>query len=306
MGTHYNKTDNSRRNETAARRSAQAGGVRKQKKSKKFMSGKRGFFVSLIAIIAVVVILLLSPIFSISEIKIDSVSLYEQENIAAAFQEYQGKNGFLSLFKNVSFSNLDDIFKLCYGNKEKSMLFDFPLLKNVTVKYKLPNTLLIEIEERTPIMIVESYGMYLHLDSEGYLLGAYAQSDNTEMPIIKGVGITEYKIGTSVAGGKNRTIDEAIKICTIMKQLSMLSYIDIIDVSDYNNVWMYCAPSLSIKFGSAEDIGRKLSYLKGIIDNGHDGNSNGTLDLSTGGNPIFKGNDSVPEDTPQSSPTPGQ
>ena len=82
-----------------------------------------------------------------------------------------------------------------------------------------------------------------------------------------------------------------------MKQLSMLSYIDIIDVSDYNNIWMYCAPSLSIKFGGADDIGRKLSYIKGIIDSGHDGNSNGTLDMSTGGNPIFRGNDSAPKDS---------
>lgn len=165
------------------------------------------------------------------------------------------------------------------------MLFDYPLIKNIAVEYDLPHTITVEIEERTPIMVTESNGMYLYIDSEGYLLGAYTRADKPDMPVMKGLAISDYKIGISVAGGKDRTVDEAIKICSIMKQLSMLSYIDIIDVSDYNNIWMYCAPSLSIKFGGADDIGRKLSYIKGIIDSGHDGNSNGTLDHVHRGKP---------------------
>ena len=41
------------------------------------------------------------------------------------------------------------------------------------------------------------------------------------------------------------------------------------------------------------DIGRKFSYINGIIDSGHGGDSNGTLDMSSGGNPIFKSNDTT-------------
>lgn len=285
MGMQTQKTDARRRSGPARKGSTQ------KKKSKKRRSGPKKVFLAILICILVAVIILLTPIFSISHININPISVYQQETIASTFDGIRGKNGFLSLFKSVSFSNLDDIFRLRFGNLEKSMLFDYPLIKSVTIKYDLPRTLDVEIEERTPIMIIKSNGMFLEVDSEGYLLGSCTLEEQTDMPVIEGVEIADYKIGASITGGKSRTLDNAIKICSIMKQLSMLSYIDIIDISDYNNIWMYCAPSLSIKFGDAEDIGRKLSYIKGIIDSGHDGDSNGTLDMSTGGNPIFRNNE---------------
>lgn len=293
MSAQYRKTEGGKRRPSPQSSGAPRRQDKKGRPTKRNISRKRGILLALFAVLAITVILLLSPIFSISKIHVSAVSLYSGEEIASAFQTLNGKNGLVSLLRNTSFSNLDDLFRLRFGRKEKSMLFDYPLIKNIVIKYDLPDTITVAIEERTPIMVTESNGMYLYLDSEGYLLGAYTQADKPDMPVIKGIEIAEYKIGTSIAGGKDRTVDDAIKICNIMKQLSMLSYIDIIDVSDYNNIWMYCAPSLSIKFGSADDIGRKLSYIKGIIDSGHDGASNGTLDMSTGGNPIFRGNDST-------------
>ena len=101
----------------------------------------------------------------------------------------------------------------------------------------------------------------------------------------------------------DKKIDAAIKLSLAISELSMNDYIDIIDVSDYNNICMHCSPSLTIKFGGADDVGRKLSYIKGVIDSGYNGESNGVLDVSAGGNPIFKENDLLDE-TPTPAPTP--
>lgn len=257
----------------------------------KGLSSKKKAALFVLVLVIVFILVLLSPIFSITDINVSAVSLYSGDEIAASLSDFSGRNGFISLLRSTSFSDIDDIFRLRFGSREKSMLFDYPLIKNVTVKYDPPHTLNVQIEERVPIFVTESDGIYLHVDSEGYLLGAYTQADKPAMPIIEGIEITDYKIGTSISGGKDKTVDEAIKICSLMKQLSMLSYIDIIDISDYNNIWMYCAPSLSIKFGNTDDMGRKLAYIKGIIDSGYDGMSDGTLDMSSGGNPVFKSND---------------
>lgn len=259
---------------------------------------KKTVFLLIAGLLVFSVIILLSPIFGITEVKISEVKLYSSEEIYGAFEEYKGSNGFVSLLKNTTFSQIDNIFKKRYTEKEKSMLFDYPLIKKIEVKYSMPGELVVEIEERTPVMMTEKDGMYLYLDSEGYLLGAYTQADKPDMPLVKGIDINDYKIGTSIADGKNTSIDTSIKICSVMKQLSMLSYIDIIDVSDYNNIRMHCSPSLTVKFGGSEDVGRKLSYIKGIVDSGYDGASNGVLDVSAGGNPIFKEN-AEPEKTPE-------
>ena len=40
----------------------------------------------------------------------------------------------ISLLKNTTFSQIDNIFKKRYTEKEKSMLFDYPLIKKIEVK----------------------------------------------------------------------------------------------------------------------------------------------------------------------------
>ena len=247
MGTQYRAAEKSGDRASARRLSrnredGQSQNVYQRREKKKFSVRKRILLI-VFAAVAITVILLLSPIFSISEIRISAVSLYSSEELLSSFDGLKGKNGFLSLLQSTSFSDLDDLFRLRLGSKEESLLFDYPLIKNIVVRYDLPDTIVVEIEERTPVMVTESDGMYLHIDSEGYLLGTYTQADLLDMPVIRGIRISDYKIGTSVAGGKDRATDDAIKICSTMKQLSMLSYIDIIDVSDYNEIWMYCAPS---------------------------------------------------------------
>lgn len=272
------------------------------KKVSKLVS-KRNVLLLVLGLLIFTVVILLSPLFGITEIKISEVTLYSPEEIYSAFEEYKGDNGYISLLKNTTFAQIDNMFRLRFTEKEMSMLFDYPLIKDIKVEYDVPGKLVVSIEERTPVLVTEKDGMYLYVDSEGYLLGAYTQADKPDMPVVKGIVINDYKVGAKIADGKNVSIDAAIKICGMMKQLSMLSHIDIIDVSDYNNICMHCSPSLTIKFGGADDVGRKLSYIKGVIDSGYNGESNGVLDVSAGGNPIFKENDLLDE-TPTPAPTP--
>lgn len=278
MGTQINKND------------------KKDNQTNKPIVSKKMILLIALGLLVFAVLIFLSPLFGITEVQISEVELYSSEEIYGAFESYEGSNGFIALFKNTTLAQIDNVFKLRYTEKEKSMLFDYPLIKDIKVEYDMPGKLIVQIEERTPVMMTEKDGMYLYIDSEGYLLGTYTEADKPDMPLIKGVDIKDYKIGASIADGKNVYVDNAIKICSMMKQLSMLSYIDIIDVSDYNNISMHCSPSLTVKFGGADDVGRKLSYIKGIVDSGYDGKANGVLDVSAGGNPIFKEN--VSQSTP--------
>lgn len=275
---------------------------KKDNKTNKPIVSKKMILLIALGLLVFALLIFLSPLFGITEIQISEVKLYSSEDIYSSFESFEGSNGFVSLFKNTTLAQIDNVFRLRYTEKEKSMLFDYPLIKNIKVEYDIPGKLIVQIEERTPVMMTEKEGMYLYIDSEGYLLGAYTEADKPDMPVIKGIEINDYKIGSSIATGKNVSVDNAIGICSMMKQLSMLSYIDIIDVSDYNDIRMHCSPSLTVKFGKADDVGRKLSYIKGIVDSGYDGKANGVLDVSAGGNPIFKEN-ILPEETLIPEPT---
>ena len=274
----------------------------KDNQTNKPIVSKKMILLIALGLLVFTLLIFLSPLFGITEVQISEVKLYSSDEIYSAFESFEGSNGFISLFKNTTLAQIDNVFRMRYTEKEKSMLFDYPLLKDIKVEYDMPGKLVVHIEERTPVMMTEKDGLYLYIDSEGYLLGTYTEADKPDMPVIKGVEINDYKIGASIADGKNVHIDAAIKICSMIKQLSMLSYIDIIDVSDYNNIRMHCSPSLTVKFGEVNDTGRKLSYIKGVIDSGYDGKANGVLDVSAGGNPIFKEN-VLPEETLSPEPT---
>ena len=97
--------------------------------------------------------------------------------------------------------------------------------------------------------------------------------------------------------GSRETLELAIKICSLMEQAQFLEgYIDIIDLSDPEGIWMYASPSLAVKLGDSSDIAMKLSILKGIFQSGYNGGSNGVIDFTSGKNPIFQKNETNVED----------
>ena len=154
----------------------------KKENNKGFKTNRKIISLSVLGVIIFSLMILLSPIFGITEISVSEVTLYSSDEIYGAFEEFKGSNGFISLFKNTTFAQVDNIFRMRYTEKEKSMLFDYPLIKNITVKYDAPGKLIVDIEERTPVMITEKDDMYLYIDSEGYLLGAYTRADKPDMP----------------------------------------------------------------------------------------------------------------------------
>ena len=138
MGTQYRAAEKSGDRASARRLSrnredGQSQNAHRRREKKKFSVRKRILLI-VFAAVAITVILLLSPIFSISEIRISAVSLYSSEELLSSFDGLKGKNGFLSLLQSTSFSDLDDLFRLRLGSKEESLLFDYPLIKNIVVR----------------------------------------------------------------------------------------------------------------------------------------------------------------------------
>ena len=160
------------------------------------------------------------------------------------------------------------------------------------IEYKMPDKIIVTTKERTPIFLAEFYSVYLYIDSEGYLLRTFtSEEEKPKLPIVQGIHPEGYKVGQPITMSNDLKIDTAIKVCNMLNQLSMPeNLINVIDVSDPEDVWFYCAPSLSVKLGGADNLGVKLSILKEIFNKGYDGNSEGVIDFSKGGYPVFRDN----------------
>ena len=240
--------------------------------------------------VVVFVIVIFSPAFSVKEINIQDSEYYTEEEILEYLSKIKGKNGNVLLINNTKLSQASGIFNKHLTVVEEKMLFDYPLIKNINITYSAPGTIDVILSDRKPVMMVDYYSTFLYVDTQGYVLAVNSEGLDNNLPVVQGIDIDTYKVGTPLTMETNKKIDAAIRLCMSISELSINDYIDIIDISDYNNVRMFCAPSLAIEFGSLENLKVRLSILKSVFDTGKDGYSNGTIDMTGGNTPVFKEN----------------
>lgn len=249
--------------------------------------------VILILFISVVIAFFFSPLFNIKEIEIMPMEYYDEEDVYVHLSGLIGKNAFSEILKNKSLSQSESIFSFQLDDLEDKLVFECPYLRDVSISYRLPNKIVVNTKERIPIFLLKERSVYLYIDSEGYLLSTFTEEDEKpDLPIVQGIELDGYKVGQPITKTEDVRIDTAIKICNLLKQLSIHEgKIDVIDVSDPDDIWFYTHPSLSVKFGDMKDPGMKLSILKEIFKTGYNGDSNGVIDFSSGGYPVFRQND---------------
>ena len=236
---------------------------------------------------------LLSPVFRIETVTVEGSQYYAQKELEEALHDIKDKNYFSVLFSNVPFSHLDYLFKARLYTQEKKLVDDRPYIKTAEITCHFPDKVFVTVTERVPTFLTRWQGQYLLVDSEGYVLAAFSDEEKPDYPVVEGLDVTSYKTGKSLKErSSSDKLELAIKICNLMEQSDFLEgYIDIIDITNEHSIWMFASPSLSIKFGDSSDLSMKISTLKSIFQSGYNGDSQGTIDFTSGKNPIFKYND---------------
>ena len=267
---------------------------RKRKREKMSAEQRRKMLrITLIAgaSLCLLVAILLSPMFAVRKVTVSPMKFYTKDDITPYLSDIMGRNGFLAVADQTSFSQSQHLFSMEMPEIAERLLFELPYLESVRVRYSFPNRVKIEVTERKSAFLLEYYGIYLLIDTHGVVMDTFTKEDCPDMPVVQGVHIDQYKIGVSITDKQDSRIDMAIQLSNMMRQLSMESYIDIIDVSDYNDIQLYCAPSLTILFGNGQNLGVKLTELKGILDTDLNGESDGVLDMRSGGYTTFVKNE---------------
>lgn len=244
-----------------------------------------------VASVCLLIAVLLSPLFAIRDVTVSPMNFYTKADLMPYLDEIMGRNGFLAVADQTTFSQSQHIFSMEMPLIAERIQFELPYLESVRVRYSFPNRVNVEVTERTGAFLLEHYGIYLLVDTHGVVMDTFTREDCPDMPIVQGVHIKQYKIGVSITEEQNSNVDVAIQLSNMMRQLAMESYIDIVDVTDHENIQLFCAPSLTIRFGSNKNIGIKLTELKGILDTSLNGHSNGVLDMSSGGHTTFVKNE---------------
>ncbi len=212
------------------------------------------FFLKLILFVGLasgtIIFALTSPIFNIKDIKVINNNQVQADTIIS-----------LSELKTE-----DNIFKF-YGKNVVNKIKENAYIENVKIHRKLPSTIEIKVEERTPKFSVDYMGKYAYINTQGYIL-EIAETNN-EMTIIQGATTKEEDIqpGNRLCNEDLSRLEETIKILNSANENNLEGKVTSIDISDKNEYSIYIeSEKKRVHLGDSTNLSNKMLYILAIIE----------------------------------------
>ncbi|MGA9111188.1 MAG: cell division protein FtsQ/DivIB [Smithella sp.] len=150
-------------------------------------------------------------------------------------------------------------------------------VESISVGRELPNKLVLEVKERTPLVLVKQDNDFCLMDAEGFVFKKLGKSDEVDLPIITGVNEKEDV--------KSQLLLATLNLLKTVSKSSQYAYLGTVSEVHVDNVFglsLISSTGLYLKLGTT-DFENKLKQLKLVLaDLENRGMKNGYLciDLS--------------------------
>lgn len=171
--------------------------VNRQKKTRK----KKNYFLRFMIFLAVLVgifVFLNSSLFDVNNIEVEGNRYYSDSQVINMSGAVKGCN----LFWGVG------------SGKIKSSLKEDPYFTSVKVKRKLPDTVIIQVEERIQIAAVSYGDRYIVVDSEGTILRK--SNVDPKVTVITGLTINKMDEGEPLGVEEKNTLSSTLNMLSVM------------------------------------------------------------------------------------------
>ena len=140
-------------------------------------------------------------------------------------------------------------------------------IEDVKIHRKIPSTIELEVEERTPEYKMQILESYAYISQQGYILEV--TEENKELPLIKGLQTPEERL---VAGNRldaedlNR-LETVIKITALTQKYEIDKMVTSIDINDKNEYSIYIEQeNKTIHLGNNTNLSDKLLNAVAIME----------------------------------------
>ena len=150
-------------------------------------------------------------------------------------------------------------------------------VESIYVGRELPNKLVLDVKERTPLALVKQDNDFCLMDAEGFVFKKLGKSDEVDLPIITGVDEKEEIKSQLLLGTLN-----LLKTVSKSSQYAYLGTVSEVHVDNIFGLSLISSTGLYLKLGTT-DFEKKLKQLKLVLaDLENRGMKNGYLciDLS--------------------------
>lgn len=169
-------------------------------------------------------------------------------------------------------------------SKAKEVFESYEYIKSVKIIRKLPATVKIVIEEKTPYCIVEFNGVFYHCDQEGIVLSTSQTNDSPLIPLITGLEQISTVVGNNIremGQYKNAVVFDVLDAFYENDVLHKISEVHVENSAYY----IYLRQGGILKFTSKEDFTSNLEFAMYFVNNEAE---NAMVELIYNNNPIYK------------------
>lgn len=226
----------------------------------------------LIAVLCVAVILLQGRVFILKEIEINGNQLRSNGEIA-------GLSG-LSLGMN--------IFRVNTAEAARNIASD-PYLEVLGAQVCLPDTVKIEIRERSAEAAVNCAGVIMLVDEEGFILERLTSlPQQKDVIVVSGLDIRLSAQGNKIESGKSGQLKSMNKILLAIDESGTKELVSELNVTDPDNLYLVSETGVQVLLGDDEQLDVKLLWMRAVLEElTKDGIMHGVLDVSSGKNAVY-------------------
>lgn len=156
-----------------------------------------------------------------------------------------------------------------------------PYLQVVSVTRRLPDTVVIEVEERRPAAFLPYENLFLLIDINTDILELADSAASPECPVVEGISVTDPHVGSEIETADAFKISIMQEILQDLDNRNLFPLIALVDLSNINNIRLESRDGLAIRLGQAERIGDKIKWIQNRLP-ALAGQSDGLLDVSSG------------------------
>lgn len=199
----------------------------------------------LILLIAVVGVMY-SPLFSVREIIVQGNAIVTDEKIISLSEIAEGERLYAVSLK-----------------KSAQNIEYYPYIESAEVKRRIPNKIIITVNERKPVGAVVIPSGYIQVSKDGRMLAIEPNIVNYNLPVISGVNLEEIPSPGNII--KNNSLAQALEIIEKCDQ-ELLNNIAELNVGQADYILACTNEGIEIRLGDVQDINERLSDLNNILN----------------------------------------
>ncbi len=231
-------------------------------------------FALLIAVVSAVIILAQGEEFLLKEIQVTGSTSRSSSEIAAMSGLRLGMN----------ILNVDQ--EAVKRNFSESSAVE---LKNIRIE--MPDTVILEVRERSVCAAVNCVGVILLIDRDGYVLHRMSSMPaNRAVPLISGMDARIDPHGKTIESGTEGQLQVMINVIDAIYEAGIQTEISEVNIEDVNSIYLISGSGIQVRIGDDENLDVKLRWMRAVLDAlTADGTMSGVVDVSGSNNAVYSG-----------------